>query len=178
METTTTQSTPTATDAAINAATDKIIESTCARHNIQVADLPPGAVEEARRAATEMIQSEARKESNEYYHLYNQEKKARETAEAQLGAVRENREAKADTRTVESMEQVRERVGRAMWFQFSESQKLTALGLDPATVDKNQLRSLFGAKSDGAYAVDFMKTSPYRYRQLKQAALALNITGK
>ena len=97
---------------------------------------------------------------------------------SQLGAVRENRAAKADTRTVDTMEQVRERVGRATWFQLSESGKLTALGLDPSTVDKMQLRTLFGAKTDTALAVDFAKTNPYRYRQLRQAALALNITGK
>jgi hypothetical protein len=169
-------------EAAINAATDaetnRIITATCAKHGIQPADLPAGAVEDARRSAREMVESDARKASNEYYHLYEAQKRENEALKSQLGAVRENRAAKADTRTVDTMEQVRERVGRATWFQLSESGKLTALGLDPSTVDKMQLRTLFGAKTDTALAVDFAKTNPYRYRQLRQAALALNITGK
>ena len=76
------------------------------------------------------------------------------------------------------MEQVRDRMGRATWFQLSEAGKLTALGLDPSSVDKTQLRSLFGKSTDTAFAVDFMKTNPHRYKQLRQAALALDITGK
>jgi hypothetical protein len=65
---------PAVTEAAITAATDKIIASTCAKHNMTPDQLPAGAVEDARRAAAEMLQSEAAKEGNEYFHLYNQEK--------------------------------------------------------------------------------------------------------
>jgi hypothetical protein len=50
--------------------------------------------------------------------------------------------------------------------------------LDPASVDKAQLRTLFGRNTDTAAAVDFSKVNPYRYKQLREAALALNITGK
>ncbi len=172
------QNNPAITETDVNAAADQIIARTAAKHGISVSDLPAYAIEDARRTAREMVQSEAAKEQNEYYHLYNQEKAAREAAETSLKAVRENRTARADTRTVDTMEQVRERVGRAAWFQLSEAGKLTAMGLDPATIDRPQLRKLFGAKSDGAFAVDFMKTNPYRYKQLRQAALALNVTGK
>jgi hypothetical protein len=169
---------PAATDRAITAAADKIIASTCLKHGIQPSDLLPNAIEDARMAAREFVEAEARKQDNEYYHLYEQQKAETEALKAQLGAVRENRAAKADTRTVDTMEMIRKRVGRATWFQLSEAGKLSAMGLDPASVDKNQLRTLFGASTDTAFAVDFMKTNPYCYRQLKQAAMALNITGK
>jgi hypothetical protein len=172
------QNNPAITEAAVNQAADRLIQASCQKHGIAVADLPASAIEDARRTAREMVESDQRNQQNEFFHLYNKEKAARESAEAQLGAVRDGRTARADARTVDSMEQVRDRMGRPTWFQLSEAGKLTALGLDPSTVDKTQLRSLFGAKSDCAYAVDFQKVQPYRYRQLKQAALALNITGK
>jgi hypothetical protein len=175
---TTETTSPAVTETAIRAAADKIIASTCAKHNMTPDQLPAGAVEDARRAAAEMLESDARNQSNEYYRLWEQQRQENEALKAQLGAVRENRAARADTRTVDTMEQVRDRIGRAAWFQLPESGKLTAMGLDPASVDKQQLRSLFGRHTDTALAVDLMKTSPYRYKQLKQAALALNITGK
>jgi hypothetical protein len=171
-------STPAVTEAAVNQATDKLIQAACLKHGITQDQLPAGAVEDARRTAREMVEADTRKQSNEYYHLYNQEKQAREAAEAQLTAVRENRTARADTRTVDTMEMVRERVGRTTWFQLTEAQKLTALGLDPASVDKVQLRTLFGKNTDTAAAVDYARAQPFRYKQLRQAALALNITGK
>jgi hypothetical protein len=36
----------------------------------------------------------------------------------------------------------------------------------------------FGRNTDTAAAVDYAKVNGYRYKQLRQAALALNITGK
>lgn len=170
--------TPAETDRAIREAADKLIQASCQKHGISPDQLPPDAIEDARRTAKEMIESDQRKQSNEYYHLYEQQRAENEALKAQLGAVRENKTARTDTRRVDSMEMVRDRMGRAQWFQLSEAQKLTSLGLDPQTVDKQQLRSLFGAKSDGSYAVDFQKTNPFRYRQLREAALALNVTGK
>jgi hypothetical protein len=169
---------PTATDRAIREAADKIISATCTKHGITPDQLPEGAIADARRAATEMVESDQRNQSNEYFHLYQQQKQEAEALKAQLGAVRENRTAATDKRTVTSMERTRDLMGRATWFQLSEAQKITALGVDPASVDKAQLRTLFGKATDTSAAVDFMKTNPYRYKQLREVALALNITGK
>ena len=173
-----TSNTTAVTDAAIDAETNRIVAANLAKHNKTIDQLPPGAMEDARRTAREMVESDQRNQNNEYFHLYNQQKAEAEALKTQLGAVRENRTARADTRTVDTMEQVRERVGRANWFQLSEAGKLTALGLDPATIDKAQLRTLFGKHTDTAAAVDFSKVNGYRYKQLRQAALALDITGK
>src|ERR1017187_7360889 len=94
-----------ATEAAITEATNKLIAQACLRHNISPDKLPNEAREEAARYAREQIESDQRNQSNEYFHLYQQEKARRELAEKQIGAVRENRVAKADTRTVDTMEQ-------------------------------------------------------------------------
>lgn len=167
-----------ATEAAITAAADKIIASTCQKHGITPADLPAGAVDEARRVAKEMVESDARNQSNEYFHLYEAQKKETELLKAQLGAVRENKVARTDSRVVTSMERVRDTMGRSTWFQLTRDQKVASLGVDPSSVDMVQLRNLFGKHTDTAYAVDYMKTNPFRYRQLREVAKALDVTGK
>ena len=175
-----TQNTPAVTEAAITAATDSIIASTCQRRGITPADLPPGAVEDARRAATEMIQSEAAKESNEYYHLYNQEKQARETAEATLKAVRENRTVAANTvdhRHTVTAERARDLMGRNQWFCLTDAQKIQAVDVDPSSVDRLQVRALFGKGADSHTAVDFQRSNPRRYAALREVAKVLNIYG-
>jgi hypothetical protein len=166
------------TESAVQDAVNKLLISAAAKHGIAVADLPHEAIEDATRYAREQVESDQRNQANEFFHLYQQEKARRELAEKQISAVRENRTARSDMRTVDTMEQVRGRMGHAAWFQLSEAQKLSALGLDPASIDKSQLRTLFGRHTDTAAAVDFAKVNQYRYAQLRQAALALNITGK
>jgi chorismate mutase len=172
--TTTTQS----TEAAITAATEKLIATACAKHNITPEQLPQDSIDYARRTAREMVESDQRNQQNEYYHLYLQEKQAREAAEAANKAVRDNHTARADTRTVTTMERTRDLMGRAAWFQLTEAQKISALGVDPATVDKQLLRTLFGKNTDTAAAVDYAKANPYKYKQFREVSLALDITGK
>lgn len=176
-----TQSTtsPAVTEAAINAAADKIIASTYAKHGIQPSQLPDGAVEDARRVAAEMIQSEYAKEQNEYYHLYNQEKQARETAEATLKAVRENRNIAVNTgdhRHTVTAERARDLMGREQWFTCTEAQKIQAVDVDPASVDKVQLRALFGRGHSTSEAVDFSKANPRRYAALARWQKLLGCT--
>ena len=174
------QNNPAITEAAVNQAADKIISSTCAKYGIQPSQLPAGAVEDARRAAREMVESDARKDSNEYYHLYNQEKQARESAEATLKAVRENRNIAANTadhRHTVTAERARGLMGREQWYMCTEAQKIQAVDVDPTSVDKVQLRALFGRGHSTADAVDFSKANPRRYAALREVAKALNIYG-
>jgi hypothetical protein len=127
-----------------------------------------------------MIQSEAAKESNEYYHLYNQEKQAREAAETTLKAVRENRAVASSTvdhRHSVTAERARDLMGRHQWFTLTDAQKIQAVDVDPASVDKVQLRALFGRGHNTADAVDFSKANPRRYAALREAAKALGIYG-
>jgi hypothetical protein len=172
------ENTETQNDRAIREAADKIISSTCQKHGTTPDQLPAGAIDDARRVAAEMVESDVRNQQNEYYLLYEAQKKEMELLKAQLGAVRENKVARTDNRTVDSMERVRDQMGRATWFQLSRDQKVASLGVEPSSVDMVQLRALFGKHTDTALAVDFMKTNPYRYRQLREVALALDVTGK
>lgn len=171
---------PVVTEAAITAATDKIIASTCAKHGIQPSQLPDGAVDDARRAAREMLESDARNQSNEYYNLYLQEKQARETAEGTLKIVRENQTTTANTvdhRHSVTAERARDLMGRNQWFTLTDSQKIQAVNVDPASVDKVQLRALFGRGHNTADAVDFSKANPRRYAALREAAKAIGVYG-
>jgi hypothetical protein len=125
-----------------------------------------------------MVESERQNQASPYYALYQSEKAKRELAEKQIAAVRENKVARADDRRVDSMERTRDLMGRDVWFQLSRDQKVASLGVEPSSVDMVQLRALFGKHSDAALAVDYMKTNPYRYRQLREVAKALDVTGK
>ena len=179
------QSTPAVTDAATKAATEvtvraeatRLIVTAAERAGITVAQVPQTAVDEAYKFARESMASEAAKEANEYYHLSEAQKKEIEALKAQLGAVRENRAAKTDERVVPTMENVRDLMGRGAYYQLSEGQKLSANGIDPS-VDRNRLRELFGRNPSTSAAVDLMKVDPFKYRQYREAAKILNITGK
>jgi hypothetical protein len=170
----------TVTDAAIDAETNRIIMASCAKHNIQPSQLPEGAIDDARRAAREMVESESAKESNEYYHLYMQEKAAHAATSATLGAVKQNQgvtTANQNYRHPVTAERARELMGRAQWFMCTEAQKIQAMDVDPKSVDKAQVRALFGKNHDVTAAVDFSKANPRRYAALREVAKALNIYG-
>src|SRR5665213_3908601 len=103
-----TQNTPEATEATVRTEANRLIATAAERNGVSVADIPQSAVDEAYRFAREAVESEARKQSNEYYHLFEAQKKENEALKAQLGAVRENRAAKTDDRVVPTMENVRD----------------------------------------------------------------------
>jgi hypothetical protein len=128
--------TPEAKEAVIKNAATALISAAAAKAGIPVSQVPQSAVDDAFGFARSNFESEERKQSNEYYHLYQQQKADNEALKAQLGAVRENKAATVDNRIVPTVEQVREGMGRAQWYQLSEGQKLTALGIDPASIDK------------------------------------------
>ena len=63
------------------------------------------------------------------------------------------------------------------FLKLSRDQKLLGIGLDPAGVDDGYVRRVFGRGADSALGVELMKTSPLRYRQLKEAAEVLGLYG-
>lgn len=171
---------PAATEAAITAAVDQIIARTAAKHGISPADLPQGAIADARRAATEMVAHDAQLANDPYRALYEQEKAAHALTAATLGAVKENRTVAAnniDHRHTVTAERARELMGRAQWFTLTEAQKIAAVDVDPKSVDKDQVRLLFGKGASSLAAVDFQRANPKRYAALREVAKALNIYG-
>jgi hypothetical protein len=60
---------------------------------------------------------------------------------------------------------------------MTRAEKLAGIGVDPSTSD-DLLRRIFGRGADGAVGNDLMKSSPARYRLLKEASLILDIYGR
>lgn len=66
-------------------------------------------------------------------------------------------------------------LGQTQINRMTRAEKLSALGLEPSSVDEAFLRQCFGRGNDGSAASELHKTSPLRYRQLKEASLLLGI---
>lgn len=169
---------PAVTEQAVQNEVDRLIAATCQKHGVTRDQIKDEVIKGAYAAAREMLEGERQKQMNPYVGLYEKSQAEIATLRAQLGAVQERQTAAKDDRHPPTYEMVRDRVGRATWFQLSEGQKLQAMGIDPQTFDKAQARAMFGRNPDTALAVDFKKVNPFRYRQLKEGAMALGITGK
>ena len=61
--------------------------------------------------------------------------------------------------------------------RLTRAEKIQALGLDPNGVSDDLLRACWGRGNDGAALSELHKTSPLRARQLREAAILLNIFG-
>ena len=80
-----------------------------------------------------------------------------------------------DARPAVSADRLRALVGPTQLLAMTRAEKIAALGLDPNGVDDAFLRKCFGKSNDGSAAAELHKTSPLRYRQLKEASLLLGI---
>ena len=70
-----------------------------------------------------------------------------------------------------SVERLKAQTGALRYQQMSRAERLTALGVDPATSD-DLLRQLFGRGNDGKLAADLKKADPHKYRVLREGAIA------
>jgi hypothetical protein len=170
--------TPEATERAIRTAADKLIQAAAVKHGLSIDEIPPSARDEAYAYARQTVESDQRNQNNEYYLLWEQQKQENALLKTQLGAVRDNKAAAVDNRVVPTLEMTRDRMGRSTWAQLNTNQRIAAIGVQPDSVDRPQLAKLFGRNADHVYASDLMKTSPYRYRQLREVAKILDVTGK
>jgi hypothetical protein len=68
-------------------------------------------------------------------------------------------------------------MGNEQWFMCTADQRIQAVDVDPKSVDKVQLRALFGRGHSTADAVDFAKANPRRYAALREAAKAIGVYG-
>lgn len=59
--------------------------------------------------------------------------------------------------------------------KLTRSEKISALGENPANIDDAFLHKCFGKGNDGSAAADLFKTSPLRYRTLKEISKALQL---
>jgi len=127
--------------------------------------------------AEDEAQRDAQRTPSEWQALYMQEKKRREDTEAILNAARV-RPAQpipgADVKP-KTFEQARAQVGVTRWnHTLTNSDRLLAMGQDP-NQDLGFVRQLWGKGADPRIAQDLFKSNPKKYRETKEAALALGI---
>ena len=80
-----------------------------------------------------------------------------------------------DLKPAISAARVKALVGQSGINRMTRAEKVSALGLSPSEVSDDLLRACFGRGNDGNAASELYKTSPLRYRQLKEASLLLGI---
>jgi hypothetical protein len=173
---------PAVTNAAIDAETSRIIAASCARHNIQPSQLPPGAADDARRAAREFVELQQDMEANPVYKMLEAERAAHKLTQMQLNAAKQVRPTMgSNTPPVANVEITRARMGEREWFALTNDGRLQSCGIDPATVTplvREECAKLFGRKMDSAYSSNFFKQDGGRYHFLKNVAIILGIQGQ
>jgi hypothetical protein len=92
------------------------------------------------------------------------------------GRIAASAPANKSHKPVVTTQRLRAMVGDATFLGMSRTEKLVAIGVDPATPD-DVLRRGWGRGNDGQFAQDLMKTDPRKYGLLREAAIALNIFG-
>jgi hypothetical protein len=183
----TTQSTPAPSpegiEKAIDSEANRIISATLQKHNMTLDQLNqqcPGAVEDARNTAKQMIERDTARKENPMYAELEQEREKSRLLQAQVNALKTSRTNTAnDRRPAITAEQARAQVGELEWnHRMTDAQRLQVLGVEPSTVDaatRQQIMAVFGPKSDHRRASDLMKADAFRYRQLKEIGRALRL---
>lgn len=114
----------------------------------------------------------------DYRELYAQSQQENERLNALIAAGRlapqtdhPNKNAKPGT----TAEKLRTTLGPVRWLHATRTEKLVGLGLNPSEVDDQFLTRCFGRGNDGKSAKELMNSNPLRYRQLREASIALGI---
>jgi hypothetical protein len=68
-------------------------------------------------------------------------------------------------------------MGLRAWNALSTSQRIAALGIEPASVDLEAVKRVFGRGANHTLANDLHKSEALKYRQWKEVALATGIYG-
>jgi hypothetical protein len=174
----------TITEADVDRETNRLIASTCAKHNITVADLPPGTVESARQSAREMLQAESARKANPMFAENELLRQKLQTAEAQLFASKNARTtassaASPSTQPIGSVEQSRSKLGEYQWNHvMTPNTRLQAIGVQPSEVTpavRQEIEEVFGPKSTSVRASEMHRADPLRYRRLREIGRCLRI---
>lgn len=116
---------------------------------------------------------------SDYKLLYEQQQAELESLKNLVAATRVTQQSAGipdkDRKPVVSAERARGLVGELAWSKMTDAQRVASLGIDPGTLDHGLLRRAFGRGGDSRLAQDLYKTSPFKYRTFKEAAIALNI---
>lgn len=171
---------PAVSEHAIKAEAQRILAQTAAKHNVNVEDIGPEVVARAVDQAKANLEREAADESSSYRKLYEQERQRRQTVENTLESIRTQGQkhiSPAGGPPV-SAEQAKRRAGDFEWLhRMTPEQKISALGVDPKSVNVKEAAKIFGRNADTKLGSDLMKADPAKYRTLKQVAIAVGVYG-
>lgn len=155
----------------------QIVEASCKKHNAPVETVSEAQWNDARSTAKMQLEERAELEKNPYFRLYNEEKAAHAATKTQLDIVKTTRTSSGTTaKAAITVEVARAKMGD-QWFLGTDNQRLQALGIDPNTINREELRRLFGRGASSHDAVDYQRTNPQRYATLREAAKALSVYG-
>lgn len=162
---------------AIEAETERLIQKAAERNGLSADSIREQVQVEAREQAKKNLEQAAKDENNPYRKLYEAERAQRKIAEDSLANIRTNAAKHSDnTRPLVTAEQARRRAGELQWnHKLSVSQKIATLGVEPASVNLEEVQKLFGRGSDLKLALDLHKSDPARYRQLREVAKVAGI---
>ncbi len=130
----------------------------------------------AREQAIKNFEKADEDASNPYRRLYGDQQERIKQLEAQLQATQQSRVRSNEHVIVTTAEAVQKSDPLA-WHKMSPEQRLASIGVDHTTIDKKELASLFGKKSDHKKASDLMRVDQRRYKQLREASKILGIYG-
>jgi hypothetical protein len=174
---------PTVT-ARIETETNRIIAASCAKHNLPLSQLPPGAADDARRVATDTIAREEARRSNPMFAENELLRQKLESTEAQLLASKTARAStasatSANTQPVGSVDVARHKLGEYQWNHvLTPDTRLLAIGVAPETVTpavRQEIAEVFGPKSTTNRASEMFRADPARYRRLREIGHCLRI---
>jgi hypothetical protein len=170
---------PAVSEHAIKAEANRILAQTAQKHNVNVEDIGPEVVARAVEQARANLEKAAADSANPFRALYEQERKARELAEGTLQSIRASQQggSKSDARPAISAEAAKARMGLRAWNGLSTPQRIAALGIEPASVDLEAVKRVFGKGASTTLANDLMKSDALKYRQWKEVALASGVYG-
>lgn len=163
----------TITEHQITERANQIINSTAAKHGVDPASFTTGQREDARNSAREQLELE----SNPHYMALQQANEKNRQLEAQIAALSSRGPVSAPSATAPfNAAQVRGRLG-STFYSLSNSQKISAAGVDPASVNIAELKKLFGRGSDSKAALDYSRQAPSDYSKKRELAKLLDIYG-
>jgi hypothetical protein len=171
-------------EAAIDRETNRLIAVTCEKHQLHPSQLPPSAVDDARRVARENYGREEARKSNPMYSENELLRQKLQEAEAQLFASRNARTSAASANSLPAqstglVEVARAKLGEYQWNHvMTPATRLQAIGVQPSEVTPavhQEIEEVFGPKSTSTRASEMFRADPARYRRLKEIGRCLRI---
>jgi hypothetical protein len=172
---------------------EKSISFTCQKHRVSREELRPEVISAAYSDARIKIEQEKALAADPSYVALQGEREKNRLLQLQveaLSAVKPyNTESTVGTKTGQRVvsssttpgDLARLRMGEAAWWGMTEAGRLASSGVAPSEVTpavRQEISELFGKRANSSRASDLAKTSPERYKFLRNVARTLDLFGR